>query len=149
MEETLRQLGGILLRALPTFILVILLNFYLKAVFFRPMQNVLQKRYDVTKGARLMAEKSLELAAARTAEYEAAMRTARAEVYQAQEQLHRRLQEQETAELAAARHRAEVAIEKARQDLQADVETAKVGLQSESDALASQITESILRRSAA
>ncbi len=149
MEETLRQLGGILLKALPTFFLVILLNFYLKVVFFKPLQAVLRRRYEATEGARQMAQKSLERAAARTAEYERAMRTARAEVYQAQEHLHRELQERGAVELSAARKRAETMIEQARQDLGRDVEAAKGGLERDSDALANQIADGIFRRSAA
>src|SRR5690349_24951526 len=107
MEETLHQLGGILLRALPTFVLVILLTFYLKAVFFKPLEKVLHERYEATEGARKRAQESLDLAARKTAEYEAAMRAARAKVYQAQEQLHKQLAEAQAAELLAARHRAE------------------------------------------
>jgi F-type H+-transporting ATPase subunit b len=149
MEATLHQLGGILLRALPTFFLVILLNFYLKAVFFKPMQKVLKQRYEATEGARQLAEKSLARAAAKTADYEAAMRAARAEVYQSQEQLHRQLQERGTAELAAARKRAEGVINQAKQDLHHDVDTAKSRLDIDSEALANQIAENILRRSAA
>jgi F-type H+-transporting ATPase subunit b len=149
MEATLQQLGGILLRALPTFFLVILLNFYLKAVFFKPLQKVLQQRYEATEGARLLAQKSLEQAAGKTAEYEAAMRAARAEVYQAQEQVHRRLQERATAELTTARKRAGAAIEQAKQDLHKDVAEVKADLDRDSEVLANQIAESILRRSAA
>lgn len=149
MDATLHQLGEILLRALPTFLLVILLHFYLKYVFFKPLSKALEKRYEVTKGARLMAEKSLQNAAAKAAEYEAAMRAARAEVYQAQEQLHKELQERETAELTAARHNAEAMIVEARAQLATDEESAKTSLDRDSDMIADQIAESILRRSAA
>jgi F-type H+-transporting ATPase subunit b len=149
MEATLHQLGAILLKALPTFLLVIILTFYLKAVFFKPLEKVLRKRFEATEGARQAAAKSLALADARTAEYESAMRAARAEVYQAQEQLHRRLQERESAELAEARKRAEAAVEETRRQLARDVEGAKASLERDSEHLAAQIAESILRRSAA
>ncbi|SPE34217.1 H+-transporting two-sector ATPase, B/B' subunit [Candidatus Sulfopaludibacter sp. SbA6] len=149
MDATLHQLGEILLRALPTFLLVVLLHFYLKIVFFKPMRKVLQQRYDVTEGARKLAEQSLKNAAARTAQYEAAMRAARAEVYQAQEQIHKQLQERETTDLTIARHRAEAAVREAREQLAKDVESAKMSLERDSDMIADQIAESILRRSAA
>ncbi len=149
MEATLHQLGDILLKALPTFLLVILLTFYLKAVFFKPLENVLRKRYKATEGARMLARKSLDRAAQKTAEYEAAMRAARAEVYQSQEQLHRQLQESEAQQLAAARQSAEAAIDQAKKDLSNDVEVAKGSLQRDSDLLANEIADSILRRSAA
>jgi F0F1-type ATP synthase membrane subunit b/b' len=149
MDATLQQLGQILLRALPTFVLVILLQFYLKNIFFKPLKKVLRQRYDATVGARKLAEESLQRAAAKTAEYEAAIRAARGEVYQAQEKLHKELLEKETAELTAARKRTEAAIEEARAQLAKDVENAKAALGGDSEMLADEISESILRRSAA
>ena len=121
----LHALGGILLRAVPTFLLVILLHFYLKIVFFKPLEKVLHQRYEATEGARKLAEQSLEQAAAKTASYEAQLRAAKAEMYQAQEQLHKQLQEREAAAVAEARARADAAIKLAKQQLAADVEAAK------------------------
>jgi F-type H+-transporting ATPase subunit b len=149
MEATLQALGGILLKAVPTFLLVVLLHFYLKGVFFNPLRKVLRQRYEATEGARKLAAESLERAAAKTADYEAAMRAARTEIYQAQEQAHKRLQENELAELTAARRRAEAAVEEAKSLLSLDVEAAKAGLARDSELLADQIAESILRGRAA
>lgn len=149
MEATLHALGGILLKAIPTFLLVVLLHFYLKGVFFKPLQKVLRQRYEATEGARKLAAESLERAAAKTAEYQAAMRAARGEIYQAQEQLRKRLQEAEFAELTGARRRAQAAVEEAKTQLSSDVEAAKAGLARDSELLANQIAESILRRNAA
>ena len=149
MEATLHALGGILLKAVPTFLLIVLLHFYLKRLFFKPLQKVLRQRYEATEGARKLAAESLDRAAAKTAEYQAAMRAARGEIYQAQEQLHKRLQDGEFAELTAARRRAQAAVEEAKTQLSIDVEAAKTGLARDSDLLADQIAESILRRDAA
>ena len=149
MDVILHQLGQLLLKAVPTFLLVVLLQFYLKRVFFKPLEKVLQQRYEATEGAKKAAEESLQRAAAKASEYEAAIRAARTEVYQAQDQLHRELQEQEAAQVLAARQRAEAAIQAARADLQKDVEAAKESLRVDSEALANQIADSILRRSAA
>jgi F-type H+-transporting ATPase subunit b len=149
MDATLHALGGLLLRAVPTFVLVVLLNFYLKAMFFKPLEKVLHQRYEATEGARLLAGQAVERASAMTAEYEAAMRAARAEVYQAQEQVHKQLQEREAADLMAARQRAEAAVREAKASLARDVEQAKGSLAGDSEILADQIAESILRRSAA
>ena len=149
MEATLQALGGILLKAVPTFLLLVLLHFYLKGVFFNPLRKVLRQRYEATEGARKLAAESLERPAARTAQYEAAMRAARTEIYQAQEQAHKRLQEGESAELAAARRRVEAAVDEAKALLAGDVEAAKAGLARDSELLANQIAESILRRNAA
>jgi F-type H+-transporting ATPase subunit b len=149
MDATLHALGGILLRAIPTFLLVIALHLYLKFVFFRPMEKVLHQRYEATEGARKLAEQSLERASAKTAEYEAAIRAARAEAYQAQERLYKQLKERETAELAAARAQADRAIREAKELLAKDVAAAQAGLTQDSDALAVQIADSLLQRSVA
>ena len=149
MDLILHQLGELLLKAIPTFVLVVVLHFYLKFVFFKPLAKVLQQRYDATEGARKQAEQSLKDADAKTAQYEAGLRAARSEIYQAQEQIHKELQKREEAELAAARQQAETAIQKARAELAADVEAAKTGLARESDVLANQIADAILRGSAA
>jgi F-type H+-transporting ATPase subunit b len=149
MDAMLHALGGILLRAVPTFLLVVLLHFYLKGAFFKPLQKVLRQRYEATQGARKLAAESLESAAAKSAEYQAAMRAARAQIYQAQEQAHKRLQEGELTELTVARQRAEAAVQEAKAKLANDVEAAKAGLARDSELLANQIAESILRRNAA
>jgi F-type H+-transporting ATPase subunit b len=149
MDATLHALGGILLRAVPTFLLVVLLHFYLKYVFFKPLDKVLQRRYAATEGARKLAEESLQRASAKTAEYEAAMRAARGEVYHAAEQLHKQLQEQEAVSLAAARQKAEAALRQEKERLASEVEALKASLAGDSEALANQIAETILRRSAA
>jgi F-type H+-transporting ATPase subunit b len=149
MDATLHALGGILLNAVPTFILVVFLSFFLKGVFFKPMERVLARRYDATEGARKLAEEALRRAEARTAEYEAAMRAARAEVYQAQEQLHKELEERVAAELSAARAAADEVIKKAKAQLEAEAGEARTTLATQAEALANQVAETILRRSAA
>jgi len=149
MDTILHELGEILLKAVPTFLLVVLLNFYLKSVFFKPLEKVLHQRYEATAGARKIAEESLQRATAKTAEYEAAMRAARAEVYQYQEQVHRQLQEKEAAQIADARRSAEALVKEARAQLASDVEAARRSLAGDSEALAAQIADTVLRRSAA
>jgi F-type H+-transporting ATPase subunit b len=149
MDATLNALGGLLLRAVPTFILVVLLNFYFKYLFFKPMEKVLAKRYQATEGARKAAAESLDRAAAKTAEYETAIRAARAEVYQAQEQASKALQERLSADIVAARARAGAAVKQAKAELGGDVAAAREQLAADAEGLSGQIVESILKRSAA
>jgi F-type H+-transporting ATPase subunit b len=149
MDETLRQLGGILLRAVPTFLLVVLLHFYLKFVFFKPLQQVLRQRYEATEGARKLAEQSLAKASEKAAEYEAALRAARADTYKELEQLRRQLQEDRTASVQEARMRAEAAVAKARAALAMEVDDLRKNLEAESDALADRIAAKVLRGRAA
>src|SRR5438270_8158276 len=122
MDVILQQLGELLLKAAPTFILVVVLQFYLKRVFFKPLESVLRQRYEATEGARKAAEESLARAAAKAGEYEAAMRAARSELYKSQEQLYKQLQDRENARIVEARQRADAAVKAARADLASDVD---------------------------
>ena len=149
MDEMFHDLGQLLLHALPTFLLVVALNFYLKYMFFKPLEKVLQQRYEATEGARKLAAEALERAAAKTAQYEAALRAARSEVYQAQERAHRQLADRQGAELLAARRRAEQLVREAQRQLAQDAETLQRELVRGSDALADQIADSFLRGRAA
>ena len=149
MGDTFHALGEILLKAVPTFLLVIFLNFYLRAVFYKPLERVRLRRYEATEGARKRAQESIERAEKKTAEYERSLREAQAAIYQTQEKLYRELQDRQAAELHAARQQADAAVQQAKKDLARDVEAAKSGLGRESESLANQIVESILRRSAA
>jgi F-type H+-transporting ATPase subunit b len=149
MEETLRQLGGILLRAVPTFILVVLLHLYLKYIFFKPLERVLRQRYDATEGARKLAEESIARASQKASEYEAALRAARAETYKEMELLRRKLQDDRAASVKEARAQADAAVTQAKAALSAEVEALKKSLGSESDALADRIATKILSGRAA
>jgi F-type H+-transporting ATPase subunit b len=149
MDETLHQLAGILLRAVPTFILVVLLHFYLKFMFFGPLAKILRERYEATEGARKAAEASLAKASDKAAEYEAALRAARAETYKELEQMRRKLQEERTARLHESRAEAEAAIAAAKAELHAEGEQLKKNLEAESDVLAERIADKILRGRAA
>ena len=144
METTLHALGGILLKALPTFLLVILLHFYLKRVFFRPLEQVFDKRYEASEGARRLAELTLEKASQKASEYQARIRAARSDIYKGQEEFRRKWRQEHAAALAEARHNARQVIEEARAQLAAEAVEAGQALRAESEALADQIARSIL-----
>ncbi len=144
MDEILHSLGELLLRALPTFLLLIVFHFYLKWAFYGPLDRLLKKRNEATQGARQAAEASLAKAAEKADEYETAMREARAEIYREQDEM-RRKREQERAEaIDAARREADEALRKARAELTEQTEMARASLRAESEALAGEITEAVL-----
>jgi F-type H+-transporting ATPase subunit b len=149
MEATLHQLGGILLNAVPTFLLVIFLHFYLKFMFFKPLEKTLGERYAATEGARKLAAESLQRAEQKTAEYESAMRAERAKIYQDAEQLHKRLEDEEAAALLAERNAADQHIRQAKEELNRELEAAKASLAATSESLAAEIADAVLDRRAA
>ena len=123
----LLALKNILIGAIPTFILVWLLFLYIDRVFLRPLQATLKKRREATSGLRESAEASIAQAEKKTAEYEAALRAARAEV------------------LRQAHERGEQAAKAAREQIRGDADAAKKTLAAESDAIASSIAQAILK----
>lgn len=148
MEQTIQALGGILLKAIPTICLLLIVHFYLRAMFFRPLQNVLAKRRESIEGARESAEKLLSQSSARADAIEAELRKAREEIYQEQEEARRRWTGEQTARLEEARRDSREMIHQAKQQLDAEAAAAKRDLAGTADALAEQIAKSLLERTA-
>ena len=145
----LHALGGILLRAVPTFLLVILLHFYLKSIFFKPLEKVLHQRYEATEGARKLAEQSLQQAAAKTAQYESAVARGQGRDVPGARAVAQTATGARSRRRGRGQNRADAAVKLAKTQLAADVEAAKTSLAADSESLADQIAETILRRNAA
>jgi F-type H+-transporting ATPase subunit b len=148
MGQTLQALGGILLQAIPTICLLLIVHFYLKWMFFRPMREVLEKRREATEGARESAAAMLKQASEKAATLEAALRKAREEIYQESEATRRRWIDEQTSRLDEARRESRELIHKAKQQLEAEAEVARRSLAATADSLAEEITRSLLERRA-
>ena len=149
MQETLQALGGILLKSIPTVVLLIILHFYLKAMLFGPLDRVMRQRRELTEGARKIAEDSLAAATRKADEYEAKLRDARAVVYKEQEEIRKRWLEEQAKEVAQARSRMEASVKTAREALAQEAAAARAALQQTSSTLADQIANTVLGRRAA
>ena len=149
MDQTLQALGGILLKSIPTIILLIVLHFYLKAMLFGPLDRVMQKRRELTEGARKIAEDSLAAATRKADEYDAKLRDARAVVYKEQEELRKRWLEEQSNEVTGFRARTEASVKAAREALAAEADAARKSLQDSSAAVADQIVTMVLGRRSA
>jgi F-type H+-transporting ATPase subunit b len=145
MAATLNALRDILLKAIPTFLLVLFLHFYLKKIFFNPLERIIRQRYEATEGARLEAMASLQEAEAKTAEYQAALREARAEIYREQEAARKQWRQEQDSAARNARAEAVSRVEAAKAGLAAEAEQARLRLATEGQDLASRIAETILR----
>ena len=77
MDETLRQLGGLLLGAVPTIIFLLALYGAYTVLVHRPLLNVLAERRTRTEGAVEKARAAIAYAEQRTADYEQRLREAR------------------------------------------------------------------------
>jgi len=149
MDATLQALGGILLKAIPTLLLLIVVHFYLKFMFFKPLIAVLAKRRDATQGARQAAENALAQANSRAGEIEAALRKAREEIYQDQEQARKLLVEQQTQAIDQSRQKSHGLVHDARLQLASETDAAKAELATYAKSLAEQIAARLLTGRAA
>jgi F-type H+-transporting ATPase subunit b len=146
MEATLQALGGILLRAIPTVVLLLIVHFYLKWMFFRPLREVLAKRRAATQGMRESAEALLAKADGQTKSIEAELRATREEMYQEQEESRRRWVAEQTQHLEEARQQARELVHQSKVQLENETAAAKRDLAATADSLADQIARSLLER---
>ncbi|HEV2201136.1 MAG TPA: ATP synthase F0 subunit B [Bryobacteraceae bacterium] len=146
MQQTLEALVGILQKAVPTIVLLLLLHFYFKAMLFGPLEKILKQRDALTRGARQSAEESLASAERKTAEYEAKLRDARGEVYREQEEIRRQWLDEQAAQIEQARDRAAAAVRDAKYVIAREAASARTTLLETSGALADRIASGILSR---
>jgi F-type H+-transporting ATPase subunit b len=146
MDSTLQQLGGILLKAIPTVVLLLIVHVYLKFVFFRPLEKVLAQRKLATEGTTQRAEQLLAKAEQTQAAIDSALRKTREEIYQEQEEARKRWTADQTAQLDQARQQSHESIHQARMALEADIVAAKKELAGTAESLAEQIARTLLAR---
>lgn len=149
MDATLQALGGILLKAIPTLLLLIVVHFYLKFMFFKPLAAVLAERREATEGARKVAETAMVEASNRAGEIEAALRKARDDIYREQESSRKQVVEQQNQAIEEARKKSHGMIHEARQQVTSETEASKAELATYAQTLAEQIAARLLPRRAA
>jgi F-type H+-transporting ATPase subunit b len=149
MEQISHALAGILLKSIPTVVLLLFLYFYLKLMLFGPLARLLQQREELTAGTRTAAEKSLRDAERKVQEYEAKMREARAEVYREQEETRRQWLTDQAAQVTSARERTAQAVNQAKEQMAVEITSARQSLEESAGALADQIAATLLARKAA
>ncbi|MGA9206245.1 MAG: hypothetical protein WB347_00475 [Terriglobales bacterium] len=145
MDEILRQLGELLLAAIPTVVVFVMLFYAYKLIVHEPLVAVLDERRARTQGAVEKANADIAAAEARTAEYEQRLRDARLSIFKKLEARRQQWSQARAAAVAEARAAAETRVKAARTSLEQDVEQAKVTLQAESETLASQIIQTVLK----
>ncbi len=144
MEQLFHQLGDIIVRAVPAFILFVLLHIYLKKVLFMPLEKVLEERREKTQGAVEAAEAIVREAAGNMDAYEQALSTSRADIYKEQETARRQFAAQQAEAVGQAKARVNEQVSAARASLEAEVADARAGLAAEADRLADRIAAAVL-----
>lgn len=145
MDETLRQVGELLLGSIPTIIFMVLLYAIYTVLVHKPLVKVLAERRGKTEGAVEKALADIAAAEARTAEYEQRLREARMTVFKNQEARRQQASQVRAAAVAEARSKAQAQVEQARAAIEQDKTTAQAGLQAESGKLAAEIIRIVLQ----
>ena len=141
---TLNQLGELFLSALPTVIIVFFFYLFLRWSFFTPMQRVLAERTARAEGAQKEAESTRAATQEKQRAYQAALRSARAEIFAEQEQARRRALDERSATVQDARLEAQRRVQAAKKSLAAEMETAREQLEQSGAVIAGEIAEAIL-----
>jgi F-type H+-transporting ATPase subunit b len=145
MEETLRQLGGLVLGAIPTLVLFVLTYIGYRFLVHRPLERVLEERRQRTEGAMERARADISAAEAKAQDYEQRLREARVSVFKVQEGRRQRAVAARAAAVAEARKAAEVKVQAAKASLEQDMVAAQASLRAETDRLANEIVRTILK----
>jgi F-type H+-transporting ATPase subunit b len=144
MDETLRQLGELLLGCVPTVILFTLLYALYASILHKPLARVLEERRGKTEGAIEKSRADIAAADARTSEYEQRLREARATLFRAQEARRKAAMDARTAVMNEARRQVQAEVQSAKADIEKDRESAQAALQGEAQSMATEIMRRIL-----
>ena len=145
MDPLLRQVGDLLLGAVPTAVMFLLLYAIYSTLVGKPLAKLLEERRERTEGAVLKARADIGAAESKTQEYEQQLRDTRMAIFKAQEARRQAAQKARTAAVAEARERAQRQVRDARAAIEQDVTVARQGLQAESESLATEIVRTILK----
>ena len=145
MDQTLQQLGELLLGAVPTVILLAALYILYTFLVHRPLTAVLAERRHRTQGAMEKARADIAAAEARTADYEQRLREARQKIFQDQEARRQQASQSRSQTVTEARTRAQEQVNQARAAMEEDKKQAMSKLQADAARLASDIVRTVLR----
>ena len=145
MEETLRQLGRLLLGSIPTIILLTSLYLMYKSLVHNRLEAVLAERHSRTEGAMEKARADIAAAEARTQEYEQRLRDARVSIFKLQEARRQQTLHARMNALAQARALAQQKVREARTTIEQDKVAAQTALQAEAVRLAAEIVRTVLQ----
>jgi F-type H+-transporting ATPase subunit b len=142
MTDLVRQIGELLLRAVPVALIVLVFYFILRSLFFQPLLKVMAERDARTLGAQKAAEAAQAAAAEKVKQYEEALKQARAKVYVEQEAERKKLMDERAAFLKEARTKASAEVSVAKERVAGELTAAK----KEIEATVAQLSVEIARR---
>ena len=147
MEQTIQQLGQLLLGAIPTMVLLLALYGAYRMLVAAPLEKALEERYARTEGAFEQAKSDIAAADARSQEYEQGLREARAAIFKAMESRRQQALQARTVAATEARKAAAARVQQEKVQIEQQMVAARAGLAQESERLANEIIQAVLSQS--
>jgi len=144
--DILHSLGQLFLGSVPTIIIVLLFYFFLRSVFFTPMQRAMAEREARIDGARAEAAVVEAEAKHEMESYHDALRQARAAILTEQEAVRSEALENRAKLLKAMRARVQEEVLAATKRLEAESQAALAQVEREAPTLAGDIVRVILEK---
>jgi F-type H+-transporting ATPase subunit b len=144
LDELLRQLGGLALGSVPTMIIFLVLVFAYRFILYGALVKALAERRARTTGALEAAHAAIAAADAKSQEYEAKLRAARAEIFHQRELCIQKWTAQKDAVLASARQAAQERVAHARAGIESEAASARRQIEDTVGQLAAQILDAVL-----
>jgi F-type H+-transporting ATPase subunit b len=144
MQEIFHQLGELFLQAVPTVLIVLAFYFILRALFFKPLLQVMAERDARTQGAQKAAEAAQAAAAEKVKQYQDALRAANTQVYAEQDAARKKLLDERAALLKDARAKATTEVNAARERVAAELAAARRDVEATVGQLSAEIARKVL-----
>jgi F-type H+-transporting ATPase subunit b len=145
MTDLVHQIGELFLRAVPVALIVLIFYFILRALFFKPLLQVMAERDARTLGAQKAAEAAQAAAAEKIRQYQEALRQAKAKVYAEQEAERKKILDERAVFLKETRGKAAEEVNRAKENLAAQLAGAKNEIEGAVPELAAEIVRRVLQ----
>jgi F-type H+-transporting ATPase subunit b len=144
MNVILHQLGDLAIGSVPTMIIFLILVLAYRFLVFGPLSRTLAERYERTQGAVEKAALAIAAADAKSQEYEARLRAARAEIFHHRDQRIQQWNKEREIALASARLAAQERVRVAKAALETQASEAQQQIEGSTEQLAAQVLRAIL-----
>jgi len=145
MPTLVHELGELFLKAVPVAVVVVILYFFLRSLFFKPILKIMAEREARTYGAQKSADAALAAAAEKLRQYDEALRHAKAKIYADQEAERKTLLDERAAALKQARAKSSADVVGAKQRVATELEAAKKEVEQSASQLAIDIANRALQ----
>ena len=145
MQTIGHQLGELFLQAVPTVLIILLFYIILRALFFKPLLQVMAERDSRTAGAQKAAEAAQVAAAEKVKQYQDALKQARGQVYAEQEAARKQLLEERAAQLKEARAKASAEVGAGKERIARELAGARRDIEATVGQLSAEIARRILQ----